>query len=148
MTTTATGVQRDLDLARLLTIVERGVVARLAETLKQDGTTIEEWRVLRLLADGEGHAMTEIADYALLPAPSLTKLVDRMVSQNLVLRRADDVDRRRVLVFASERGTQALRRFDETAERVYGDIVEALGSEEAALLRALLTSAAKRLVRP
>ena len=145
MTTTAAGVQRDLDLARLLTIVERGVVVRLAETLKAEGTTIEEWRVLSLLADGNGHAMTEIAEYALLPAPSLTKLVDRMVSQNLVIRRADDVDRRRVLVLISDRGLQALQRFNATAERVYDDIVAALGSEESALLRALLTRASKRL---
>jgi DNA-binding MarR family transcriptional regulator len=146
-TTTPTGVQPDLDLARLLTIVERGVVLRLAEALKADGTTIEEWRVLCLLADRNGHAMTEIAEYALLPAPSLTKLVDRMVSQNLVIRRVDDVDRRRVLVFASDRGVQALQRFNATAEREYDDVVAALGSEEIALLKALLTRASKRLGR-
>ena len=34
-------------------------------------------------------------------APKLSKLVDRMVSANLVLRRADQHDRRRVLLFAS-----------------------------------------------
>lgn len=145
MTTTATGVHRDLDLARLLTLVERRVVLRLAEALKAEGTTIDEWRVLTLLADGNGHPMTEIAEYASLPAPSLTKLVDRLVSQNLVLRRADDVDRRRVLVFAAERGTQALQRWNAAAEHEYDDIVTALGSEETALLRVLLTNASKRL---
>jgi DNA-binding MarR family transcriptional regulator len=145
MTTTAADVKPDLDLARLLTLVERGVVMRLTDTLRVDGTTIEEWRVLSLLSDGDGHAMTEIAEYALLPAPSLTKLVDRMVSQNLVHRRPDDIDRRRVLVVASERGMQALQRFNATAAREYDDIVAALGSEEIALLRALLTRASTRL---
>jgi DNA-binding MarR family transcriptional regulator len=145
MTTTATGVHRDLDLARLLTLVERRVVLRLADALKAEGTTIEEWRVLTLLADGNGHPMTEIAEYAALPAPSLTKLTDRLVSQNLVLRRADEVDRRRVLVFAADRGRQALERWNAAAKDEYDDIVAALGSEETALLRALLTNASKRL---
>jgi DNA-binding MarR family transcriptional regulator len=145
MTTTATGVHRDLDLARLLTLVERRVVFRLAEALKAEGTTVEEWRVLTMLADGNGHPMTEIAEYASLPAPSLTKLVDRLVSQNLVLRRADEVDRRRVLVFAADRGKQALQRWNAAAENEYDNVVAALGSEETALLRVLLTSASKRL---
>jgi DNA-binding MarR family transcriptional regulator len=147
MTTTATDVHRDLDLARLLTLVERRVVLRFAEALKAEGATVEEWRVLSLLADGNGHAMTEIAEYVALPAPSLTKLVDRLVSQNLVLRRADEVDRRRVLVFATQRGSQALQRWNAAAEQEYDDIVATLGSEETALLRALLTHATKRLGR-
>jgi DNA-binding MarR family transcriptional regulator len=147
MTTTAADVKPDLDLARLLTLVERGVVMRLTDTLRGEGTSIEEWRVLSLLSDGDGHAMTEIAEYALLPAPSLTKLVDRMVSQNLVHRRPDEVDRRRVLVVATARGMRALERFNKTVGREYDEIVETLGGEEIALLRALLTQASTRLGR-
>jgi DNA-binding MarR family transcriptional regulator len=145
MTTTAATVHGDLDLARLLTLVERSLVVRLGEALKADGATIEEWRVLSLLGDGTGHAMTEIAEYAMLPAPSLTKVVDRMVSANLVHRRVDDADRRRVLVFATDRGSQAIQRWASTVEHEYNDVVTAIGDEETALLRALLTRAAGRL---
>ena len=42
--------------------------------------------------------MTEVAEFAMPPAPSLTKVVDRMVSLNLVYRRPDLRDRRRVLI--------------------------------------------------
>lgn len=145
MTKTAAGVQSELDLARLLTLVERGVVLRFTEALRADGATLDEWRVLSLLGDGNGHAMTEIAEYALLPAPTLTKVVDRMVSVNLVHRRADETDRRRVLVLASDRGRRALQQWNATVEGKYDEVVAALGSEEIALLRALLTRASKRL---
>jgi DNA-binding MarR family transcriptional regulator len=145
MTTTAATVHGDLDLARLLTLVERTVVLRLSEALKEHGATIEEWRVLSLLGDGSGHAMTEIAEYAMLPAPSLTKVVDRMVSANLVLRRVDDADRRRVLVFATDRGNQALQQWAATVEHEYQDVVSAIGGEEIALLKVLLTRASGRL---
>ncbi len=106
MTTTPAAVS-ELDLARALTLVERSVVQRLGEALKAEGATLEEWRVLSFLGDGTGHAMAEVAEFALLTAPTLTKVVDRMVSLGLVLRRVDDTDRRRVLVFASDRGAEA-----------------------------------------
>ncbi|MEU9330577.1 MarR family transcriptional regulator [Streptomyces canus] len=89
--------------------------------------------------------MTEIAEFALLSAPALTKVVDRMVSLNLVLRRVDDQDRRRVLVFASERGNEALTRWTAAVEQEQEGIVSALGAEETALLRALLQRASRRL---
>lgn len=135
----------DLDLVRLLSLVERTVVARLAEVLKASGTTIEEWRVLSLLGEQSGRTMTEIAEFALLPAPTLTKLVDRMVSANLVLRRPDDIDRRRVLVFASERGRDAVRHWRGLVERESEELAELIGGEELALLRALLVRISGRL---
>jgi DNA-binding MarR family transcriptional regulator len=54
--------------------------------------------------------MTEIADFAMLPAPTLTKLMDRMVSEGLVYRRADEVDRRRVLAYLAEGGRALYER--------------------------------------
>ncbi|WP_406450295.1 MarR family transcriptional regulator [Streptomyces sp. NBC_01622] len=144
MTTTPAAVS-ERDLARALTLVERGVVQRLGEALKAEGTTLEEWRVLSILGDGAGHAMAEVAEFALLTAPTLTKVVDRMVSLGLVLRRVDDEDRRRVLVFASERGSEALPRWTAAVEREQERIVTTLGTEESALLRTLLQRAARRL---
>jgi DNA-binding MarR family transcriptional regulator len=54
--------------------------------------------------------MTEIAEFAMLPAPTLTKLIDRMVSAGLVYRRADDKDRRRVLAYLAEHGRALYER--------------------------------------
>ncbi len=70
------------------------------------GLTQEQWRALDLLADGEGHPMSEIAAHALVPPPTLTKIVDRLIEAALVYRRPDDADRRRILVFLSERGQE------------------------------------------
>lgn len=136
--TPASSITHDLDLARLLTLVERRVSLRLGEALRADGATVEEWRVLSLLGDDAGHAMTDIAEFALLPAPTLTKVVDRMVSANLVYRRVDDLDRRRVLVFVSDHGREALARWVATVARDRDDLTRAVGGEELALMQALL----------
>lgn len=139
------GLGTAMELDRLLTLVKRRVVARLAPALAAAGCTVEEWRVLSLLADGGGHAMTEIAEHALLPAPTLTKLVDRMVSANRVYRRVDDTDRRRVLVFLSARGRDLYRKLSQVVEDEGDALVAAAGREEMALLGALLARVAGRL---
>lgn len=144
MTTTRIA-QDDLDLPRVLAQVERGIAARLGRALKDAGSTVEEWRVSSLLADGAGHTMSEIAEFALLPAPTLTKVVDRLVSAGLVYRRVDDADRRRVLVFLAERGRESLARLTAAIEEEWGRVQETVGKEELALLRVLLTRMSARL---
>ena len=46
----------------------------------------------------------------------MTKVIDRMVANNLVYRRVDPADRRRVLVFLSARGRAAHRRLRPVGE--------------------------------
>jgi DNA-binding MarR family transcriptional regulator len=133
---------RERDVARLLTLVERRMAARLATALNSAGCGIDEWRVMTLLADGRGHSMSEIADYALLPPPTLTKLIDRMVSANRVYRRADDADRRRVLVFLTQRGREQHDALAASIDDEWGRMAAAVGGEELALLGALLTRVA------
>lgn len=137
--------QHELDPARLLTLVERRVVGRLARATEEAGHTVEEWRVLSLLADDSGHPMSEIADYTMLPPPTLTKVVDRMVSANLVYRRPDEIDRRRILVFMSARGRTSHERLTTAITQAWQDLGATAGKEELALLNALLARLADRL---
>ena len=134
-----TSARHDDDLAHLLSQAERLVTGRLSAALEARGLTLAQWRVLSLLADGAGHPMTEAAEFAMLPAPSLTKVVDRMVSSNLVYRRPDLRDRRRVLIYSTARGRrlhQRLARDLGPAERVLGDIAD--DGDAAELTRLLL----------
>jgi DNA-binding MarR family transcriptional regulator len=99
-------------LAAALTRAERGVTGRLAAMLALEGVSIEEWRALALLSDGEGHPMAELAEYVFMTSPTVTRLIDRMVADNLVHRKVDAHDRRRVLVFATARGRRLQRKLD------------------------------------
>ncbi len=91
-------------LAHALSHAEHQVSRALGLLLGGAGCSVEQWRALELLADGHGHAMTELAEFALVPAPTLTRLVDRLVADNLAYRRADPADGRRVLVRLTPRG--------------------------------------------
>lgn len=61
--------------------------------------------------------MSEIADFALVPSPTLTRIIDGMVADNLVYRRIDDLDRRRVLVFATRRGEVLYQQLQRAVAR-------------------------------
>jgi DNA-binding MarR family transcriptional regulator len=125
-------------LTQLLSQVEHRVSRRVEEALGPQGPTLDQWRVLELLADGAGHPMTEIAGHAMVPAPTLTKIVDRLVDGALVYRRADESDRRRVLVFLSEHGRATHDRLAPAVARVDEEIAGELGGQDAPRLVDLL----------
>jgi len=112
------------DLPRLLSSAERLMTRRLAAELEAESCSVEEWRVLALLSDGRGHTMSDVAEYALMPAPSLTKLVDRMASAALLYRRKDPGDGRRVLVYLSARGRTRHRAVSVLARRAQEQVLD------------------------
>lgn len=122
----------------LLSQAEQRVARRIERVLEPASLTLEQWRVLSLLADGDGHPMSEIATHAMVPPPTLTKLVDKLVDRALVYRRVDDADRRRIRVFLSARGRRLHRRLDVAVRLEEGGIVERLGADDADEFMALL----------
>ncbi|MEU5964013.1 MarR family transcriptional regulator [Micromonospora parva] len=129
------------DLLRSLTRAERLLSRRLGAVLADDGLSIEAWRVLCLLSDGQGHPMSEVSAEASLPPGTLTKLVDQLVDRNLVFRRIDPVDRRRIRAYLTARGRREHARLDE---RVRASLAE-LGVPHAADLASQLDDLIGRL---
>jgi DNA-binding MarR family transcriptional regulator len=87
----------------------------LALALSEEGATIDQWRVMRPLADGSGHLMGELAETLLIPHPTLTRIMDGLVDASLVYRRQSTTDRRKVAVHLSRRGHDYLAHLDALA---------------------------------
>ena len=119
----------DDEALRLLSLVERTLTQRLEEALRSCGSSLDQWRIMRLLVDRGGSSMNVVADHVLLLAPKLSKLVDRMVAANLVLRRRDDEDRRRVLIVASARGRRALAEWEDATADIRQQYRDVLGPD-------------------
>src|SRR3981081_1764085 len=96
--------ERIEEVAKLLSKAQRSLARRLSEVLGD--CSFERWQILALLSDSTGHSMSEIADFTSVPAPTLTRVIDGMVSDNLVYRWPDPTDGRKVLVYASRRGCE------------------------------------------
>ena len=104
----------------MLARTDHHLATRSDEVLRMRRSSLQEWQVLSMLSDNAGHSMGEIARFVLMPAPSLTKLVDQMVSRQLVYRRTDPSDRRRVLIFISARGRAAHHRLGQWVDASMG----------------------------
>ena len=112
---------------------------RLARDIGLDGVTSDHWRVLRHLSDAVGHSMGEIAERQGINPPTLTKLVDRMVSKSMVQRAADPEDSRRVLVYATDSGLELLAELQSRMDRHHAELGALLGVRNARQLERLLT---------
>jgi DNA-binding MarR family transcriptional regulator len=125
-------------LVLMLSDAERRIMRRLAPVLAEHGCTVERWRALALLARGDRHRMSELAEFTQLPPASLTRLIDGMVADNLVHRKVDPRDRRGVLVHLTRRGIATQRTlseliaaeagaiFADADERALADLLESL----------------------
>lgn len=126
------------DLLHLLTRAERLAARRIQSVLDAFDCSVEAWRVLDLLSGDEGRSMTALAEDAALPAPTLTKIVDQLVDQNLVFRRVDPTDRRRVLVQLTPRGLRRRRQLSRAVRAEWGPSVPGLTEDEEDQLLPLL----------
>jgi len=131
-------------LAYLLTQADRQINQRLDVEFKAEGVPVEQWRILKLLAEQNGRSMVDLAQAALLKHPTLTKTIDRMIEQALVYRRADRADGRKVLIFVSERGKQVNERLNRLANLHQAEIVESCGNRDAEELKRLLEGLIRR----
>ena len=131
-------------LAYLIAQADRQIHRRLDEEFRAEGVPVEQWRILKLLAEANGRSMGELAEAALLNHPTLTKTIDRMVSQALVYRRADKTDGRKVLIFISAQGRAAIERLNRLANSHQDEIVESYGGREAEELKRLIEGLIQR----
>ncbi len=100
-----------------LSAAQNMLLERVREVLSAEGCSLDEWRILDLLNDGQPRAMSSVSDMTSIPPPALTKIVDRMVANNLVYRRIDTVDRRRINIRLTPRGASSHRMLAEALDR-------------------------------
>ena len=94
----------DNHLASLMARTGRKVNNRLTAKLRTVGLSLDAWLVLNMLVTEGGRSMGEIAEALVLNLPTATKLIDRMVNDNLVYRKPHHEDRRIIEIFPSDAG--------------------------------------------
>ncbi|KUI38563.1 MarR family winged helix-turn-helix transcriptional regulator [Mycobacterium sp. GA-2829] len=115
---------RQHSLATLLLYCQRDLLAEFVPFLEERGLTLDQWRILAALQGTEGIPMAELASTAVLPPPSLTRNMDRLVERGSVVRAVDRADRRKVVAVltpAGKRDVAELRRHEREAERAMAD---------------------------
>jgi DNA-binding MarR family transcriptional regulator len=129
----------DPSLSRVVTslaVVDKRLLDGLALALGEADTSVEQWRILDLIAQLGAPTMGELAMSSGLPNASLCRVVDALEDSASVFRLPSPADRRRITVQLSDHGTERLDRMTsivEAWERTTGallgpDVVASLAS--------------------
>lgn len=126
-------------LPYLITQLAHVLNVDLIEKLKREGINIARWRILAVLAMGEGITINEIADRAMLQQSALSRVLMTMEAEGLVERRPRRSDSRYVEVYLTEKGGALFRTLDPVVRRRQDRLLEGFSPEE--------VEAAFRLIR-
>ena len=124
-------------LGRVLGQVERQVTRRVEKTLAAERLTVDQWRVLDVLADRDGQTMTELAVAIVVPGPTLTKILDKLVDAALLYRLVDERDRRRVLAYLSEKGKEVHANLAPKVAATEAEALTSIGGDRSLLVELL-----------
>jgi len=129
-------------LLYLLAAASEAASARFHDHVRSRGLRVPEWRVMACLTDWDGSMVTELARYAMIEQSRLTKIIIQMGERDLVTRRSDPKDGRRVRIFLTEQGRDLATELVADAKAHELDLLKSFqgnqGDEIKETLRALI----------
>jgi DNA-binding MarR family transcriptional regulator len=137
-----------VDLAELIKAVNRRLEQTMERHLKPRGMSIEQFRVLETLSRQNGLPMGDLAARLFIDAPTLTRIIDKMVASAEVYRGPDPHDRRKVLIFLSKKGIAQFEDNCTLGSATQQDLVSRLGPAKTGSLADLLSELLASLQTP
>jgi DNA-binding MarR family transcriptional regulator len=96
---------------------------------------------LSYLGDHDGAPQQELVDALCIDAKNVVLLLNELEECGHLIRRRDSEDRRRHRVYITDTGRAALQRAANAQTEIEDEVLQALGPDERAALRQLLTRA-------
>lgn len=100
--------------------------------------TPEQWMVLVRLWEGEGRSQAELAASTLRDAPTLSRILDVMERDGLVVRRRDPADARGRRVYLSDRGHELRSTLVPLARALVADLERGIPAADLEVTRRTL----------
>jgi len=127
-------------LLYLLAAASESASAQFHAQVRKAGLRVPEWRVLACLSDRDGTMITQLARVALAEQSRLTRIIIQMEDRDLVIRRSDPKDGRRVRVFLTEKGREVVSELVPMARQHEASLLELLRTNEGSTLKPALKS--------
>lgn len=127
---------RSLPMALLR--AREAVMRQFRPSLRDQGLTEQQWRILRALAALDAIEVTELARVAFLLGPSLSRILRDLEARHLIERRAAKTDLRRGLVSISAKGVKLIEAVAPSSEAIYAAITRRYGAKKLAELQDML----------
>ena len=119
----------------------------LTEKLRREGINVARWRILAVLAMGDGITISEIIERAMMQQSALSRVLMTMEEEDYVRRVPRKEDGRYVDVFLTDRGRELFNSLDTVVrrrqERLLKDFTQQETNAAFALMRRLIHNLAE-----
>jgi DNA-binding MarR family transcriptional regulator len=110
----------------------------LVEKIKREGINVTRWRILAVLAMGDGITISDIIDRAMVQQSALSRALMRMEKENYVRRVLRRDDARCVEVFLTEKGRSLFNSLNIVVRRREQRLLEGFSPKQIEAAFALL----------
>ena len=110
-----------------------------ADALKDNGLSIDMWRVLAALSNNGAQRQVDLSGMTSIDVSTMSRLVSRLVHAGLVTRSRSEKSNREVVVAFSPKGRTLVKRIIPTAKRLEQKASAGLSAKELAVVKQLLT---------
>jgi DNA-binding MarR family transcriptional regulator len=104
----------------------------LIEKLRREGINVTRWRILAVLAMGDGITIKEIIDRAMMQQSALSRALMRMEKENYVRRAARREDARCVEVYLTAKGRTLFKSLNIVVRQRQQRLLEGFSSKKVA----------------
>lgn len=131
-----------------LNLAARSARACFERRLAEIGGSFATWAVLETLATRGPMIQAGLAEALCVRGPTVTRQVDRMIADDLVVRRRVAADRRVIEIGLTEKGRRLHGRLAEAHQRANAQLAAGLSAGELRTLRGLLQRVQRNAAGP
>ena len=106
--------------------------------VKHYGPPANAWRILAVLNKFKSQSPSDLKHHTTLETDKITRIVDNLVERGFVLRKQDQLDRRRVVISLSAAGRRTTRHLEAIISKMEREFLTALNATERQRLYELL----------
>lgn len=123
-----------------LTLVQNKVNEIMNSALKPFDVSLQQFNVLRILKGQRGNPanLSTLNERMVTKMSNTTRLVDKLLAKGLVKRNICKSNRRKIEIFITDKGSEALRPMNEAIVQAELEITQALSENELKELNRLL----------
>lgn len=124
-------------------LVSNSISSAFAKKLEDCDVTVAEWVILRLMYNNKPVSPSWIAEFTGMTRGAISKLIDRLVNKNLVLKEDAINDRRYQEISLSNKAKTLIPKLARIADENDNEFFIHLSSKERLLLKNILIKVAK-----
>ncbi len=128
---------------KISTTINRALLRAFAQ--EDLNITTEQWSVLACLWDEDKVTQRELCDLTRKDKPSMTRLIDNLERNKIVVRVPHATDRRVNLIHLTQYGASLHKKVTEVVQRVVDKSLEGVSEDEVNFARALLNKVINNL---